>query len=183
MGCAWLACIWATAAIGIWTVRALTPKADDVLAMLRANTLASLPAQERDVFLGELANALNRLDAKQRRVVQLSDEIRAIYPRMSPAERLRFLERTRPPGSEQMARAFSRLSVERRRRFVNEAVEDIDALRPDNRTRMLRDGTRDRLERAIRQGLPDKPDDSPQADSLDVQPFVEQTQRVLQGVN
>lgn len=183
LGCGWLVCIWAIAAAGIWTARTLTPTAEHVLALLRGRSLAGFAAEERSTFLDDVASALNRLNTEQRRLVQLSDEIHALYPQMTPGERLRFLERTRPPGSGQMARAFNRMTSDRRRRFVNEAVQYLEALRPDQRARMLRDGTRQHLEQLIQKGLVEGPGDAAPGDSLELQPFVEQTQRVLQGAN
>lgn len=106
IGCTCLLAVWSLAAAAIWVARSLTPRAAPVIALAGERPLAGLTANERRALLDRLADAIDRLQPDERREVQMSAAVRALYPQMTTDERQHFLARTRPPGSEAISKAF-----------------------------------------------------------------------------
>lgn len=175
-GC--LVAIWTLAAAGVWTARALTPRAAPVIAGLRDVSLAGRTEAERVAVIDDLAAQMNRLEVDERRKLQFSAELRALFPQMTAAERLHYLERTRPPGTGQMMKAFDRMTVPRRQRHFDRALADIEEMDTDAGPVARRESLHRQLERMVREGM--QKQDPTAVDTLEVQPFVEQTQNVLQ---
>jgi len=177
-GCGCLLAIWSFAAFGVWAARALTPQAAPLIERLRGVSLVGRPEAERTAFINDLAVEMSRLGLDERRKLQFSAELRALFPQMSATERLYYLERTRPPGTGQMMKAFDRMTAERRRRHLGQALADVDTMGVDVRPHAVRNGLHQQIERVAREGL--QAQDPASLGALELQPFVEQTQNVLQ---
>lgn len=169
--------VWSATAFGLWFADRLTPRAAGVQELLRASSFANLAPPERDAFLRRLATRVNELQPGERRQAQLSPEMHALYRQMAAAERLQYLEWTRPPGTDQMARAFDAMRIDRQRRHLGVALSDLQEMQPRFGNPAVASGIVAEIQR---RGLASTVDTKVTQRDLELQPVVEQTQRVLQ---
>lgn len=172
-----LLAVWTATAFGLWFADRLTPRAAGVQELLQATSFAELAPPERDAFLRQLAARVNELQPDERRQAQLSPEMRALYRHMVAKERLQYLEWTRPPGTEPMARAFDAMRIDRQRRHLGVALSDLQAMQPRFGNPAVASGIMAEIQR---RGLAATVDGEVTQRDLELQPVVEQTQRVLQ---
>lgn len=172
-----LLAVWAATAFGWWLADAMTPRAEGLQQLLQATPFAELAGEERESFLRDLAARLNQLQPDERRKAQLSPEMQALYVDMLPEERRSYLKWTRPPGAGAMARAFAGMRPDRQRRYLGTAVSDLQEA--ESRFRDL--GTSAAILAELqRKGIPATVEGEVTQRDLELQPVVEQTQRVLQ---
>ncbi len=169
--------VWSVTALGLWVADRMTPRAEGVRELLRSTRLADLEATARSSFVRQVATQLSELQPDERRQAQLSAEMQAFYGQMAAPERLQYLEWTRPPGTGMMARAFDAMRPQRQRRHLGVALSDLQAVEP--RYGEPRTATAIMAE-IQRRGVAATVDGDVTRRDLELQPVVEQTQRVLQ---
>ncbi|MHA3775354.1 hypothetical protein ACXR0O_27845 [Verrucomicrobiota bacterium sgz303538] len=123
-----------------------------------------------------VADQLNGLTYEQRREVRMGKQLDKFFRTLSPEEQSRFLDLTLPTGFKQMMEAFNKMDAEKRKRFVDRALED-----------MRKDGGNDgrdpddpHVQKMVQEGLRSFYSDASADVKMDFAPLIEQMQKNLQ---
>ncbi len=118
---------------GVWigvagvtrVARKAVPTPESVGTYLEANPLGERSAAERGRVLEKVAGDLNRMGWEQRREVRMERGLAGFFKELTAEEQARFLDLTLPSGFKQLMEALNRMEPEKRRRFVDKALEDM----------------------------------------------------------
>lgn len=99
--------------------------ADKFRSYVQSVDLAPLKGEERAQALRTLAAKLNALPPDERRRVRLNRDWEAWFEQMTEAEKQTFVEATFPVGVKQMIATFEKMSEDRRRRMLDEALRRL----------------------------------------------------------
>jgi len=175
-----LAGIWCTVGMAILFVRAHTPTPEKTIAWVASQPLEGKSAAERMQRIEELARQLNRLKLEDRATVLFALLTSDLYGQISDPELARFLELILPPGIIPMLKAFDNFSPESRRRYLDSAVIELEAsARRYNRPIRGR-LPQDALDRIVRDGATAYLREAGPKAQLELQPFMEQIQNIIQ---
>ncbi len=120
----------------------------------------------------------------QRQKFRHQDDLRAMFEKMTPAERLRYLDLTLPRGMKQMMEAFNKMEPDKRRQLVNRAVNDLTRARdeagPKDQDRLRTSLNDQTTQKIINEGMKSFLSDATAETKLDLQPLIEQMQTLLQ---
>jgi len=176
-----LIAIWIGAVAVMQWASWMQPTPESVTRVLEETTLKALPESERLAFVERVGRQIRRLDFEQRRRLRrLSDRPREFFLAMSDAERERYLELTRPAGFEQMMQALNGMEKSQREKFVKKAVSDLREA--EERFAEESDDARQldeaEVKRIVHQGMKSYFSDASASTKIDLQPLVEQMQRM-----
>jgi len=180
-----LAAAWALAWMGTRLAAHARMTAEKVVASVRATNLDSLSAADRARRLGELADQLNRLAPDERRRARADRVWNELWAQMSEQEKSEFIERTMPTGVKQMLTTFEKLSEEKRRYAVTNAIARMQAQRelgtaPEGEPE--REPLSEELQRQmITTGLKTFYAESSAQTKAEVAPLLEEMQRMMQS--
>ena len=155
-----------------------------VLARSQATTSASvqawlaehpLPAADRQAYLDELAERVNRLRGSDRMDAGLERELRGVFRALNEAEQQAYLDATLPRGFDELMLALNAMDPDERRRMVDEASRRIDE--QGGPPPELSD---DQVQQIVDQGMKSYLSSANAQTKLDLQPLVEQMQANLQ---
>src|SRR5438045_1859267 len=120
-----LAAIWLVAGGAIWWARQAQPTPESLLRYVEAHPVDGQSSQERQKRIDEVADQLNRLDYEQRRELRLGRRLDRFFKGLNADEQSRFLDRTLPAGFKQMMDALNKMEPEKRKRFVDKALDQM----------------------------------------------------------
>ncbi len=173
--------IWAMVGGVIYWARGAKPTPDTVMNYLAQHPVASQSAGERGKVLEKVAVQLNQLAYEERREVRMSRKLDGFFRELTPEEQNRFLDLTLPTGFKQMMEALNKMTPEKRKAFVNKALEDMKKHEgeepPDGRKDLDANG-----QKIIDQGFRSFYSEANAEVKMDVAPLVEQLQKNLQGL-
>ena len=160
--------------------------AEKVVAAVRATDLEKLSAADRDKRLRQLADQLNRLNAEERRRARRDREWDRLWKQMSETEKGDFVERTMPTGVKQMLTAFEKLSEEKRRYAVTNAIARMQGERESGGSAQDDGPDREPIseelqKRMISVGLKTFYAESSAQTKAEVAPLLEEMQRMMQS--
>jgi hypothetical protein len=176
-----LAGIWVLAAAGMWFARSHRMTAEKVQAYLDASALASRnEAQRREVIDG-LADRVNRLSFEERQKFRLDHSLHKFYEQMTDAERSRYLDRTLSKGMHQVMEAFNQMPPQRRKRLVDQAVNELKRIQTDtNREEIEKALADENVKKIMEAGMKSYMSEANASSKLDAQPVIEQIQNIVQ---
>jgi hypothetical protein len=153
---------------------------------VRATDLEKLSAADRDKRLRQLADQLNRLNAEERRRARRDREWDRLWKQMSETEKGNFVERTMPTGVKQMLTAFEKLSEEKRRYAVTNAIARMQGERESGGSAQDDGPDREPIseelqKRMIGVGLKTFYAESSAQTKAEVAPLLEEMQRMMQS--
>jgi hypothetical protein len=179
-----LIAVWA-GAIGVMQWAGwMQPAPESVAQLLEKNKLEGLSDQKRMALVERVGRRIRALDFEQRQKLRrLSDRPRAFFLAMTEAERQRYMALTLPSGFDAMMQALNGMNREKRRQFVDKAVEELR----DAEQQFAADGSNDReldeseVQRIVDQGMKSYLSDASASTKIDLQPLVQQMQRMRRG--
>ena len=120
-----LAVIWIIAFAGYTIAKNAKVTTEKVRAYTQSVDFNRLSATDRAQAIKKLAAMLNALSLEERQSLQLDQTAYRWFEQMTEAEKGEFLEATVPTGFKQMLGAFEEMPVDKRQRFVNQAVKQM----------------------------------------------------------
>lgn len=132
--------IWVLALAGHWYLESLKMTADKVRAYMESVDFAGLTGEARANAIKELEDKLNSLPYEERQRLRLQHLIDTWFNEMTEAEKGQFIEATMPTGFKQMISAFEQLPEEKRRRLVDNTLNNLRNAN-DRPMRSLQNGT------------------------------------------
>ena len=175
-----LAGVWCTVGMAILLVRAHTPTPEKTMAWVASQSLEGASAAERMQRIEELARQLNRLKLEDRTTVLFALLTSTLVSQITEAELARFLELILPPGIMPMLKAFDNFSPESRRRYLDRAVFELETGGGRNRPPIRGKVPKEALERIARDGASAYLREAGPKAQLELQPFMEQIQNIVQ---
>jgi hypothetical protein len=175
-----LAGVWCTVGMAILFVRAHTPTPEKTMAWVASRPLEGQSAAERMQRIEELARQLNRLKLEDRATVLFALLTSNLYDQMTQPELTRFGELILPPGILPMLKAFDNFSPESRRRYLDRAVSELETRGVRNHGPIRGKLPKDALERIARDGATAYLREAGPKAQLELQPFMEQIQNIVQ---
>ena len=172
-----LAAVWAVAAGIIYGLHATTPTAASVSSYLAQTDLTRLQGRERARAIEKVADQLNGVSIEERGKIERGGKLRRFFLGLRPDEQQAFLDSTLPAGFKQLMEAFNKMEPEKRRRFVERALEDMKKRGSEGRPS---DADPKLHEQVVNQGLRSFYSDASPDVKLDLAPLIEQMQRNLQ---
>ncbi len=177
-----LTAAWIVAGAAIWLVRGQQMTADKTIDYLKAHPLHGLTATERQPVIEEMADRVNRLPFEERQFFRYNDELRRWFEQMNETERRYYIDRTLPKGMKQMMAAFNEMTPQKRRQMIARALADLERYRGESEKpegkRALPDQT---VKRVVEEGMRSFFSDASAETKLDLQPFIEQIQSIMQS--
>lgn len=175
-----LAAVWLTAGVIIYFAKSAKPTPASIASYLDTHSLAQASEGERAKIIDTIAAQLNRLDYPERHELRRTRQLDGFYKEMSDAERGRFLDLTLPQGFRQMMQAFNKMEPQRRKRFVEKAIAELE----ENGTNPEQDEniTTEEREKIVKEGLTAFYEEANAEVKLEFAPLIEQLQRALQNV-
>jgi hypothetical protein len=177
---------WALAFVGARIAAHSKMTAEKVIAALHEADLDKLSEAERAKRLLELADKLNALTGEDRRRARLDRDWDRLWRQMSEQEKGDFVERTMPSGVKQMLTAFEKLSEDKRRYAITNAIARMSTQREQGGP--APEGERDReplseelQKKVITTGLRTFYAESSAQTKAEVAPLLEEMQRMMQS--
>lgn len=124
-----LAVVWALAWGGYTLASRSKVTIEKVHTYVNSVDLAKLDAAERARAIRKLADQINALGFEERRRTRFEGAWRAWFNEMTEEEKGQFVEATLPTGFKRMISAFEEMPEEKRRRAVNEALQQLREVR------------------------------------------------------
>jgi len=175
-----LAAVWLTAGVIIYFAKSARPTAKSIAAYLDAHSLAQANESDRAKVVDRVAEQLNKLDYPERQELRRTHQLDAFYKEMTDAERKHFLDLTLPQGFRQMMQAFNKMEPQRRKRFVEKAMAELEEKGPN--PRQDENITPEERQKIVQEGLSAFYEEANADVKLEFAPLIEQLQRALQNV-
>jgi hypothetical protein len=117
--------IWLAAWGGRWYLASIKMTADKVRAYMASVDLSKLTAAARAKAIKELEDKLNALSYEERQRLRAEHLIGDWFAQMTEDEKSQFIDATMPTGFKQMIGAFEQLPEEKRRKMVDDALNNL----------------------------------------------------------
>lgn len=178
-GAVLLAAIWCLLLPLIVWVKKSHPTAAKTIAFVEAHPLESKPAGERMRIVEEFAERLNRLSFEERQNAQFDAAVRRYHEQMTEEERNRCWQLTLTMGMRQMIEAFTQMTPERRQQKLSRALAEMDRVMAGSKDPrfVLSDEDRNWI---VNEGLMRYLNDADSETRLELQPFIERLQNMIQ---
>jgi hypothetical protein len=176
---------WAVAFVVMRIAANAKMTAEKVVASVHDTDLDRIPASERAKRLRQLADKLNALSGDERRRARADREWDRLWKQMSEDEKGRFIERTMPAGVKQMLASFEKLTEDKRRYAVTNAIARMRTQREQGTPAAEEARDRDPLseelqKKVITTGLKTFYAESSAQTKAEVAPLLEEMQRLMQ---
>lgn len=171
--------VWVATVLAMSSFRSQQPTAEKVEQFIADHPLENLPVDDRQAFVAELAERVNRLPHDQRRALRTNPRMRQVIQSMTETERMAYLDRTLPEGFRQFMDAVDEMEPEERDKLVQRAMEDIEreALR-QRRGQSRPYFTEAERQRILEAGVTAYYRDASAETKIALQPLVEQLQQL-----
>jgi basic membrane lipoprotein Med (substrate-binding protein (PBP1-ABC) superfamily) len=176
-----LAAVWAVALTGMAIARSRQVTPEKVIAFVNDNPLKEKSPQDREKFVRELADKVNRLSFEQRQQMRDDKPLWQAFEQMNDTERKLWLDLTLSRSVKKMMLAFNDMSPSKRKELVDEALQNMKKNQRRNGDGELGKRVNDEnMKRIVDEGMKAFMTDANAATKIDLQPLIEQMQRVLQ---
>lgn len=181
IGLSSLAAVWLVALTGMAIARSQQVTAEKVIAFVNDNPLKEKQPADREKFIRELADKVNRLSFEQRQEMRDDKPLWQAFEQMNEAERKLWLDLTLSRSVKKMMLAFNEMPPAKRKEIVEEAMQNMKKNRRRSGDGELAKRVNDEnTKRIIDEGMKAFMTDASAATKIDLQPLIEQMQRVLQ---
>ena len=175
-----LTAIWLVAGSIMMWARSVKPSPQSVAQFMAANPLEGRAPEDRRKVIDHVTEQLSRLDFEERKVTRMEKRPEQFFKNLTPDEQAYFVDHTVPAGFKQMMEAISRMTPEKRMKFVYKAVEDLRRQREEGGEAPPRLDDPN-IQKIMAAGLKSfYAEASPEA-KLDLAPLIEEMQRNLTG--
>ncbi|HTV39877.1 MAG TPA: hypothetical protein VMF08_04840 [Candidatus Sulfotelmatobacter sp.] len=117
--------IWVLAMTGHAYLDSLKMTADKVRAYMESVDFAGLTGEAREDAIKKLEDMLNALPYEERQRLRLQHMVDGWFNQMTENEKSQFIAATMPTGFKQMINAFEQLPDDKRRRLIDNALNDL----------------------------------------------------------
>jgi hypothetical protein len=175
--------------LALWTVVALATRSVDrrkpseltALRFLEEHPIRSgLRVDQRKQLVERLATQITALEGDERQRMLMNERMRDFIQELTEDEKSLFLQLTLVKGIPEMMEGFDTAQPERRLRWINQALTELEQLQSDDRpksTRPLDDATAQQI---AEMGLVSYWRDADATARLELQPLLERIQSILQ---
>ncbi|MEI8341078.1 MAG: hypothetical protein WCH43_06015 [Verrucomicrobiota bacterium] len=172
--------VWGVAFAVVYFVRKARPTAQSLADYIAKHPLAGQTGAARAKNINHVSDLLNGISFEDRQTLQRNGVTRDFFKELTPDEQADFLDATLPSGFKQMMDAFNKMDPEKRRKFVERALEEVkkhegEAPPPGFDDKMAK--------KMVDQGLHSFYSDASADVKLDLAPLIEQMQRNLQSMH
>jgi len=175
-----LVLLWVVAGAIVYGVRQARPSAQSLSEYLAKHPLGDRTGAARAKIIMRVGDMLNGLTFEDRQSLQRTGVTRDFFKELTPEEQAAFLDATLPAGFKQMMDAFNKMEPEKRRKFVERALEEAKKHQGDAPP----PGYDDQLaQKMVSQGLRSFYTDASADVKLDLAPLIEQMQINLQTMH
>ena len=171
-----LALLWGVIGGAIWIVRKNRATPERIAEFVGANTLEGKAPADRAKLIEEVAKRVNSLEYEQRREMDKQRKLEKFWLGLTAEEKGRYLDRVLPSGFKQMMESFNKMEPGKRRKMVQEAVDD---LREHCGDRERRDANDPAFRKIIDQGLKSFYSDATIDAKMDALPFLEALEQTV----
>ncbi|HEV7869402.1 MAG TPA: hypothetical protein VGO90_17065 [Chthoniobacteraceae bacterium] len=173
--------LWAVIALGVWNLERAKPSAQKTVEFLRQSPFTpDLTTPERQSRITALAARINELEGEDRLRVFLTPQLRQALATLPDSEKALYLDLTEPPGISGMLEGFGNAPAERRMRWIDVALNELDQLHAGSRGELEQTLSRDVLQRIAREGLAEYLRDASVSVRIQLQPLLERIQQTVQ---
>jgi hypothetical protein len=134
--------IWVLAMAGHWYLESLKMTAEKVRAYEESVDFSSLTGAARAKALKELEDKLNALSYEERQRLRMEHILGEWFDHMTEEERNQFLEATLPTGFKQMITAFQDLPDDKRRRLIDNSLNNLRNAKDGTAAKGWQNGTK-----------------------------------------
>jgi hypothetical protein len=173
-----LAIVWLIAGAVISFARSVKVTPETLVAYVQAHPLDGKSPAEREKIIEKTARQLNQLTYEDRQQFRMGRRLDQFTKALTPDERDRFLDLTPPTGFKQMMEALNRMTPEKRKNFVNRALDDMRKREGERPPDEQIDATARKI---IDEGFKAFYSEASAEVKIDVAPLIEQLQKNLQG--
>jgi hypothetical protein len=171
-----LIAVWVVAGGVMWWMAHSKPTPEKLAAYLAANPLEGKPPATRGKAIEKVAAQLNGLSYDERREMRMGRKLDGFFRSLNPAEQSRFLDLTLPTGFKQMMDAFNKMDAERRKKFVERTLNEMQKDEGDGAPPI----DDPHVQKIVQQGLRSFYSDASADVKMDFAPLLEQMQKNLQ---
>jgi len=175
-----LVLVWAVAGVIVYGIRQARPTAQSLADYIAKHPLGAQTGGARAKTIARVGDMLNGISFEDRQTLQRRGVTRDFFKELTPEEQAAFLDATLPAGFKQMMDAFNKMDPDKRRKFVERALEEAKKHEGEAPPPGFDEKTANKI---IDQGLRSFYSDSTAAVKLDLAPLIEQMQRNLQSMH
>jgi hypothetical protein len=172
-----LAGVWLIAGGVIFWAKASKPTPEKLERYVNSNPLDGKSADARARTIEKVADQLNALTYEERQHMRMGRRLDAFFSSLTAEEQGKFLDLTLPTGFKQMMEAFNKMDPERRKRFVEKALADMERDAERGAQPPVDDEV---MQKMVEQGLRSYYSDASADVKMDLAPLIEQMQKNLQ---
>jgi hypothetical protein len=163
--------------VALRVIEGAGPSEQKTLQFLHEHPLgANLSDKQRSEWIAGIARQLRVLESDERQRIFMNPMMRRYISQMKDAEKARFLETTLAAGIPEAMQGFSTAPRERRLRWLSQALNELEQ-NSDDLPMPLDDAA---IERIAEKGLVAHWADADVATRIELQPFLERLQAILQ---
>ena len=175
-----LLAVWTCAGIAINGIAQKSPSEEKLLQHLRLYTQAMMKARPDERQVTDVAMQLALLTAEERERVLTSSEMRAFTTFLSEDQRTQFIQLALASGIPELMSGFDTAPVERRTRWVNQALNELEQLRMDGQSEEPAIIDDSEAQRISQSGLAEFWRNADSTSRIGVLPLLERIQSILQ---
>lgn len=173
--------LWAIIAVGLWRVDREAPSARKTVQFLLQNPLnQGTSTDERRSWIRQIAGQINELESEDRQRVFLEPEMRQSLMFLTDAEKSLYLQLTLARGLPEMLEGFQQATPERRLRWIDSALNELDQLRRGTRRDFEKILDQDSILFIAREGLAQYLEKTGVSVEIQLQPLLERIQNIVQ---
>lgn len=139
-------------------------------------------ARRREETLREVAATVNQLDFKEREKIRERGSDRSFFRKLSKPEKILFFDLTYAESISRMMEALDGLPPEERKKFVSDALDELDGGMAREDMERLQELGDDLLEKAAREGFQVYLQEASAETKMDMAPLMEAMNEVMQGL-
>lgn len=191
-GVAILAVVWLVVwGVTSWTgkkkatpekVEAMIEEAEmEDLSEWEPSEVTSTQREERRARLAEVGETLNKLDLRQRRVLDEGGMLLGLFFKLTREEKLFFIEETFTKTAQRLMESFDEMTAEERRRMVDRSVQDMASGPGGEALARLKEEDPEILNMVIKEGFRAYYQGASADTKMSLLPFMDAVGEVVQG--
>ncbi len=176
-----LVAVWLVVMGVSWWARNSKPSPESIARYIDTHSLEGRSPAERRKIIDSLADQMNRLGYEERRETRLEKRPDKFFQFLTPEEQSYFIDRTVPAGFKQMMEAFNNMPPEKRKKFVERALEDMRKGRDEGGDQPPPNLDDPNVQKIVNTGLKSFFSEASAETKMDLAPLIEEMQKNLGG--
>jgi len=173
--------LWVAVLVGVWLLSRQTPSLQRTLQFVQEHPFdTTLSAPKRQSWITEIAAQLNELESEDRQRVLIDPSMRRSIVKMTEHEKAQYLQLALAKGIPEVIEGFTQARPERRQRWIDQALNELEQLQNDNRGEAHLFPDQSAAEIIAQEGLAQYWREADVTTRVEMQPFLERIQSILQ---